>query len=707
MSEDAGLETGVSESVDIAHGFKTLGMSIKSLAASVAALAGMQNNFGTSGSGPQSQLAGGTNARAGATTVQGLAAARLVPTPDQFLGTTPSGLYAPQGAINAAFNRPTPPGPPLGTPPPPTPVGGQLAQAGRRGFNMLAGQTTTGGWGMGPNGPTYTPPKGPPGAGGSFGGTGSSGGLYGGAMGALQKLPVVGQALGLVDEIQSQRQKNAYYQSIEGGSNAHGFGERWNEALGSFTTMGMFAPGEYADLYKSVTKLGYTDRFDNAMQSRQGAINFAYSNKRDLGMDASESTNYIATASRSATASFTELGKVLQDVSDSAAKAGVNTQMARKQFDDLWQNNLNNGLTGGAAMETAGATQAFISGMGRQFANTSFAGATSTGMNYMVASTNGQTYNQFLATANRNPGQAAAMREKTQSMGLDSLITSDIKAWIKSQVDNVGGPSAIEADKTLADTFWPDFLAAYPGLDWNAVKGILQTFSGAQFASDTDAFEYLVQWVMGKDANQMLIQKSKDAQIKSGKAASDEDLGMDWKGSLSDAGTAYKKWSQNTGKVDPVIESMLKGFNSGGLSQQDQKVEVVTKGGPRVVSLADAVSNFSDQLASGQAKFVGGSLNGQTAGAFGTLDQSASRIASAKAEAANSNNADMGQSLQEYLKSNPASGTSSSGGSNTNVTISLAPGVANLFNVQTSTDSGVTPNANGGQTFNSRMASVH
>lgn len=705
MAGKEGLDESVSSSFDIADGFRSLGMSITGLASSIKALAGMKANFGTTGSGPQSAMVDGGDARAGQITVAELASARL--------GQTPGGLYAPQGAINAAFS---PPAPPPGGQRPASPTmgpnggvqggqpGGQLRNLGQQGFNMLAGQTQSGGWNMGPNGPTYTPPKGPPGAGGNFGGSGSSGGLYGGLMGAAQKIPVVGQALGIVDEIQSQRQKNAYYQSIEGGDNVHGFGERWNEALGSFTTMGMFAPGEYSDLYKSVTKMGYTDRSDNQFQSRKGAIDFAYTNKREMGMDASESAQYLTTASRSATASFGQLGTILEQVSASAAKAGVNTNLARQQFDALWQSNLGSGLTGSAAMQTAGATASFQASMGRQFVNTDMSGATTTGMNYMVASTNGMTYNQFMATANKNPASAAAMREKTQNMGLDGLITSQIKSWIKSQVAAVGGPDAIEADKTLADTFWPDFLSQFPGLDWNAVKSILQTFSGARFGSDTDAFEYLVQWVMGKDANQTLMKQAKDAQIQGHSTrVSDEDLGTDWLGNLSDAGSAYKNQSKASGKSDPVIESMLKGFNSGGYSQQDQQVQVVTSGGPRVVSLADAVKNFSDQLASGQAKFVGGALNGKNAGEFGALDQSDSRRASAKAEAANASGAKMGQSLQDYLKANPASGTSSSGGgSTTTVQIGLTPQAAQLFTASSSTEAGVTPNAFGGQTTFSR-----
>jgi hypothetical protein len=709
MAANEGLDEGVGDSVDIAQGFKILGMSISSLSSSVKALAGMRANFGNSGSGPQSGMVDGGDARAGQITTADLEAKRL--------GTTPGGLYAPQGAILAAGLGPAPQGgqrpagpvsgPSGGLPPQGPAAGGWLRNAGQQGFNALAGQPQSGGWGMGPNGPTYQPPQGPPGAGGNFGGTGSSGGLYGGLMASAQRMPVIGQALGIVDEIQSQRQKNAFYQNVEGGNNAHGFGERWNEALGSFTTMGMFAPGEYSDLYKNVTKLGYNDRSDNQFQSRKGAIDFAYTNKRELGMDASESAKFLTTASQSATASFGQLGQILEQVSASAAKAGVNTNMARAQFDALWKGNLANGLTGSSAMQTAGATATFQAGMGRQFAGTSFSGATSVGMNYMVASTNGTTYNQFLATANKNPGQAAMMREKTQSMGLDSLVTSEIKGWIKSQVQAVGGPSAIEADKTLADTFWPDFLSTYPGLDWNAVKSILQTFSGATFASDTDAFEYLVQWVMGKDANQTLIQQSKDAQIKGGKTkVSDDEFGKSGlfgSGGNSGAANAYKDWSGKNNKSDPVIESMLKGFNSGGYDQNSQKVGVVTSQGRRVVSLTEAVTNFSDQLASGRAQFVGGALDGKDASTFGALDQSASRIASAKAEQANSSTANIGQSLKDYQDATSASGSGTGSGAATNVVIGLTPQAAQIFNVQSSGQTGVTPNALGGQSDAARL----
>lgn len=730
-------------SINVAEGFVPVQRSIEALTqavqqqtAALRAVSHMQTMLGTSGSSPYSEMVDGGSALAGGTNIASLNAGR-------YMAQRPSGIYAPFGeyaptSYGAPLTNPAPPAPAAAAPAAPSPntftgqarkyqaqAGGYLRQAGQATFNPMGigggAQQPPGGPG-GPGGPAGPPML----SGGSHGGSGSGSGLYGGIMGGLQKVPYVGSALAITDEIQSQRQKNAYYQNIEGTNNAHGFGERWNEALGSFTTMGMFAPGEYAEAYKGATALGYTDRSDKAFQSRQGILNFAYTNKREMGMDASESLQYASMASKSASTSFTALTKVLQQVSEDANKAGVNANLARQQTMAYYSTMLQSGMTGPAATQTAGAMGMFQTSMGRTYSDVDMKGAYSTGMNYMVASTNGMTYNQFMATQNKDPMRAEQMRSKTMGQGLDAVITAEMKAWIKQQVQAAGGVAAIEADAQISgqgasilDSMFSDFLAAFPSPDWNSVRSILQTFSGQKFTTDTQAFQFLVNWVVGIDMHSTATAAAKASQIQSGGLTNnisggkgsiadfEEKAGkagpMGW-GGASGATKSYENWSTSAGKRDPVIESILTGMNEGGYSQTDQKVEVITSGGPRVVSLQEAIEKFQNQLASGKAKFVGGSLSGQNASAFGAIDTT--RKSAADAEAANTSNASVGQSLTDYLKANPVNGASGQGGSNVGVTISLSQQAAQFLSaVVTPNDQLTDPNASGGQTDAGRAAS--
>lgn len=722
------------DSVNVAEGFKPVQMSIEALTQAVKqqtqalqSTLHMQGMLGTAGSNPYSQMVDGGSAMAGQTTVGSLASGRM-------LARTDSGLYAPIGAqaptSYAAATNPAPAPAPAAaaTPAPPSPqtfrqrAGGYLQQAGVAGFNPLAGQTTSGGpgggTGGGGGGGVFDP--GTFGSNASHGGSGSSSGLYGAIMGKAQKMPIVGQALGLVDEIQSQRQKNAYYQNIEGTNNAHGFGERWNEALGSFTTMGMFAPGEYSELYKGATALGYTDRSDGKFQSRGNVIDFGYTNKREMGMDANESLQYATMASKSASTSFQALSQVLQQVSEDAGKAGVNANLARQQMMGYY-NTLLKSVNGPAALQTAGAMESFQTSMGKTFSTADMSGAYSTGMNYMVASTNGMTYNQFMATQMKNPLAAEQMRSKTMGTGLDAVITQDMRTWIRDQVNQVGGIAAVQADAQsggpgILDQIFPDFLQAFPAVDWNSIRAILQTFTGTKFTSDTQAFQALVNYVMGNDLHKTAIAQAKQSQVHAADFNSgggttsfsnmQKSLGEDSWGHNSAAGTAYADRARKNNTRDPMIEAMFNQMDSQGMDQDSQMVKVWASDGPRVVSLKEAIEKFPDQLATGKASFVGGQWDKQTVSGVTKMsnDMSDSRVSAATAEQKDAANRGTGKSLTDYMKEHPEQyGQKPGTASNVNVTISLTPTAAQLFQTSvTNNDTQTDPNAMGGQSYAGR-----
>lgn len=602
---------------------------------------------------------------------------------------------------------------------------GQSPQQGQA--NPTAGMPATGGGGgMGGGGGGYQggygPPVGSPSSGGGMGGVppqyGPGGGtddpgLARGLIKSSRNVPLIGTAVSILDdgvkEFQSQRQKNAYYQSIEGTDNIHGFGERINESIGDLTTGAMFAPGEYSEIYKQATALGYTDRSDGKSQSRQGALDFAYDNKSSMGMDATESGNYLAIAAQSATTSFTQLSAALREVSKDAGEAGVNSQMMRSQMMALVDFNLKAGMMGSGAVANAQNDISFNASMGRGYAQgVDTKGKYTTGMAYMVAGANGSTYNEYQAALTSDPAKAAAMRSKTVDTLSQSVISETMKQWIRTKVEEIGGFEVVRASPDLAASLFPDFMETFPDPSWNVIQGVLEVASGQKFETPEYAWLYMVQYVGGNDTNKQMVKDAEAAKVKTGGFAADgsgglgadtagsenelrDQFGKSWSGS-SDAANNYLGWAKESGKRDPVIESMLKGMNEQDYSQQDTKVRVKTVNGWREVSLADAVANFSDQIASGEAKFSGGTLDGKDAGsALGiTLDKSPERKAAAAEEQQNKALGSVGSALAAPKDDKGTAGQ---------VTVGLTAEAARLLKVMPdSNDSGVAPSALGNGT---------
>jgi hypothetical protein len=289
-----------------------------------------------------------------------------------------------------------------------------------------------------------------------------------------------------------------------------------------------------------------------------------------------------------------------------------------------------------------------------------------------------------------------------------------MKAWIKKQVSDAGGVAAIEADAQISgqgagliDQMFSDFLAAFPGVDWNALQSVIQTFSGERFSTPTAAFQWLVNWVVGIDAHQTAIAAAEKSQTTQG-GISGSDLetfqakaGRSGPGGVfgnSDAANNYVEQSQQSGKRDPVIEQLLSNMNQGGYSQQDQMVSVRVKGGSRVMTLAEAVKNFPDLLATGEATFIGGQLAGQSVAQVSgmSVDKSSGRMAAASAEKTNPNGANIGQALTDYLRDNPVDRGDGKPTTGTNVSISLSDDAKRwLRTTVTQADDLTDPNARG------------
>jgi hypothetical protein len=144
---------------------------------------------------------------------------------------------------------------------------------------------------------------------------------------------------------------------------------------------------------------------------------------------------------------------------------------------------------------------------------------------------------------------------------------------------------------------------------------------------------------------------------------------------------AYDRGANSFGVRSFEIPNVVKAM----LQQQDEldigpnsKVRVNTADGPRVVSLEQAMSQFSDQLANGSAVFMDGvadEFRGKSVAEMMALPSSVTQQAAPSSSAAS----DLGVSMEEWDEKHSPEGNKKGDGKGTNVTIDLKPEIKRWF----------------------------
>ncbi|WP_428957951.1 hypothetical protein [Streptomyces sp. cg35] len=562
----------------------------------------------------------------------------------------PASPAAPAGTQPPGPTPPTSPAAPSGTPAAPAPVPASMPPMG---YPMGYGWPTMpyhGGY----NGPAPGPYPGPivapshPGSGGGGGsGMGSwtraalprIGTMVGGAAGG-----VVGAAIAVGSqipaEVRSQRDKNAYYQSIEGGSNVAGFAERAHEEAYRWTTFGVLSSDEARKAFKGVTKLGYNSKVEGG-PGRQDALNFVYHGKTSYGATVDESLQELQVASKNAQIQFKDLSKALKDVSDSAGKAGVNSQMARAEFTQLMDTATKNGF-GSSAVGVAQLEQQTKNSYGRSFQDLDVSDRLSMSHAYMAASTAGMSVSDYLTSGVTAKGMAD---QNLDYAAVQAVLKPGVEEWIKTQVSKSGGAGNLS--EAVATQIGEELIRKFYPNDSPALAQVVARLSGNKgLASDpVKAATWIVQQYNDKGSlatAQSMSKKDKaeqkkiseknsvikgvgetaripmdDRGLNAGKTlVGDKNLDNEHSGGFlgfggdnSDAYNAYQDWhKKNGGQEDPVIYSLLNKIKGDNKS----KVAVTTKTGKKVVSLADAIKRHRNELASGKAVIVEGDQAGKT-----------------------------------------------------------------------------------------------
>ena len=250
-----------------------------------------------------------------------------------------------------------------------------------------------------------------------------------GAGAMADAIPIVGEAVMgatalytaanfIGGQIAKQRAQNASFQSIIGGNQSmlgSGAITRGEQALFAMGQTGMLTNDQANGLFLNVTQTGLQGN------ARQNALDFAVSNYSNMGMSLEDSQKLIGISAKDTAQNLTTVAAALQAVSNTAVATGVNANLARSGFIDLYTTLANAGGGAGAAL-AAQTGQNFFTSMGRVGQGGTFNWG-SVGSDSMIAAQLGTSLGGAEA-AMANGANGAALRAGAQADIFNKFIVS-------------------------------------------------------------------------------------------------------------------------------------------------------------------------------------------------------------------------------------------------------------------------------------------
>jgi hypothetical protein len=533
-----------------------------------------------------------------------------------------------------------------------------------------------------------------------------SGGTAGGISKALHSIPGVGLVMDAVGGISNtylnQREAGRVYQEVEGGSNLGAQTERLHAAVYQASMYGRMPSGAAAQAFGAVTAMGYNQAAANEggqMQNRQSALNFVYHNYTGTGMDVNQSLQVLQSASSDANVNLSQLSSTLNTLSSAAGQAGTNAETARNQFNSYFQAALGQGM-GNGATGVAGGISAMQGSMGKEFSGVNFSGELSQSRQYLLSGMSGVSPAQLQYTARTSPGAYNKLLagQNMQFLTQGGLMTPQLQSSLNQMIAQAGGGNALMSNPTLRDQIATQFL------NKNQVSGNINENLWAQEISamtgvsmnPTQAFQWIVSQSAGvneasHNTGLGMGQSNPGASVRAGslgkaptgqyglaqnKTGALDKLsslfehgnlsGESWQTMLKGtgaAGQAYMTQEQKSGQRSPVLEALLQNSNS------SDQVMVQTSTGQRVMSLADAMKNYPNELAAGNVEFYNssGQAIGNTSALTHGLTNSAASVTAEEKQKAGAN---LGVTASAWEKAHP--NTTAAAGGGQAVTISLS-----------------------------------
>jgi hypothetical protein len=468
-----------------------------------------------------------------------------------------------------------------------------------------------------------------------------SGGGLGGVGRQLRQLPGIGLGLDLINAIPEiylkQREAGRAYQEVEGGTNLAAQAERLHMLGYQASMFGRMPEGAAAQAFMGVTQMGFNRAAvgeAGQFQNRQSALDFIYHNYTTRGMDVNQSLQVLQTASQNAVINLESVSQALKSVSDSAGQAGTNAMQARQQFNQYFQAAIGLGA-GAGAPQIAGGIAAMQASMGKEFVGVNFTGELSQARQYLLSGMSGLSPAQLQYTARTQPGAYNRLLagQNMQFLTMGGLMTPEMTSSLQQMIARAGGSRAIASNPTLRDQIAQQFLNEWQlkgNINENLWAQEISAMTGVQMSPD-QAFQWIVSQQAGVNEathNAALRTASTtggpvSARNTRGAPAGQFGLATGHPGVFSARGAiAPTTWQEqllhhsgaaavpylarerHSGMRSPVLESLMQNLWA------KDKVRVQTRSGARVMSFADAMRYYPNELASGNVEFY--SASGKT-----------------------------------------------------------------------------------------------
>jgi hypothetical protein len=515
----------------------------------------------------------------------------------------------------------------------------------------------------------------------------ASGGGPGTIASAARSIPGVGTVMDAASSAanfyQGQREAGRMYQNVEGGSNLDAQTERLHALTYEASMWGRMPSGATAQAFGAVTQMGFNQAASNEggeQQNRQSALNFIYSNYNQTGMSVNESAQVLGAASQSPVVNLQQLSKALNDLSTAAGQAGTNAETARQQFTSYFSTVLGQGAGNGATGVAQGVAGMQAAG-GKQMSSVNFSGLLSSSNQYLLSGQSGLSVPQLQQIQRNSPSQynqllaGQSLSELTSS----GLMTPQMQQGMQQMIQQAGGTAALKANPDLYSSIVSQFLNKYQvsgNINENVWTGYINSLTGSNM-TNAQAMQYIVQQMAGVNeaSSNSAITSSTGASVSASSLGSAptgkgglavgtgsnlaeqiatlgaEGHGSSWQqvlqGDNSSAAAPYLAAEQKSGQRNPVLESLIQNTSSG------DQVAVQTATGTRVMSMADAMKYYPQELQAGSVQFYGASgqaLGNTSALTGGLVNAGASTAGEVKQKAGST----LGTTLSAYQKAHPA-----------------------------------------------------
>jgi hypothetical protein len=520
----------------------------------------------------------------------------------------------------------------------------------------------------------------------------------------MRAAPVVGTAMAVGDAAgsafrfaQDQRAKNAFYQATYGGANTEGFGQRLQEktfSLGQFFTTGL-QDEEAKQLFKSTSAMGFKD------SQRAAMTDFGQRNYKSMGMGVDQSLQAIDIAASGANTGLVGLEKALTSVTKTARTTGQSADVMRQKFLGSFQA----ATQAGFGVQSANVAQVLTQagpGASRALQNVDYNGMLGEDQQRILAAGMGKSYGQLVAQNAR--GDITPMLE-AQDQRIDqavkAVVPPDAQKVFDQEIQKAGGMKAVQQNPAKMRDIGLRIIETGQ-VDPGNLRDLMQAYGVDMSNVPTEAVpEWLAREMGGADLSKQAEAQEKaegqreltrdDRRAGGGlfgngpSTFTTENTASAW-GWMTSGGArhkdkvveAYQDRQGDTGKVDPAIESLITTVGD----KSEVGIEVQTKDGPRVVSQAEAIQYYPDQIAKGTATITGGpkDMAGRSVGELTGVTEKNFKGADTTSSAANEDAE--GVSPEEWREDHESSYDDEAGKGDGKITIAATDELKRLFNFQ-------------------------